>query len=241
MLISLSRSIIARASATLLIVGVSASAAAQTEVISSPTQSAQGQAPIASNVTIVYSDANGDGFINAGDTLATNYRFTDTDLDDEQGSAITWYVDGVSTGATGATYTIPPNVVGQTISYRLVAKTDPTKTDPYESREYDSTNATDNGGGTGEIVPTPPSTGLAVRIEFDGSDTRPMVGKTLTAALTCAAGTGAACGTNVSYVWERRLSASGTWQAVGTNTATHAITKDDQRHEFRVKATRITR
>jgi hypothetical protein len=225
----------------LLIVGVSASAAAQIEVISSPTQSAQGQAPIASNVTIVYSDLNGDGFINAGDTLATNYRFTDTDFDDEQDSVITWYVDGTPTGTTGVTYISPPDVVGRTISYRLIVKTDPTKTDPHESREYDSTNAADNGGGTGEIIPTPPSTDLAVRIAFDNGDPRPMVGKTLTASLTCAAGTGAACGTNVSYVWERRLGTSGNWQAVGTNMATHAITKDDQRHEFRVKATRITR
>jgi opacity protein-like surface antigen len=237
--ISLSRTLLARACVAVLIVGASASAAAQTEVISSATQSAQGRAPTASDVRIVVADTNGDGFTNEGDTLTATYAFADADNDAQHNSAITWHLNGIATAITGLTYIIPAGVVGQPISYRLIAKTDPNITDPHESREYDSTNVTDNGGNTGEIIPTPPSTGLAVRIDFDGSDARPMVGKTLTATLTCAAGTGAVCGTNVSYVWERRLG-SGNWTAVGTNTATHAITKDDQRYEFRVKATRIT-
>lgn len=237
--------LLSRACVAVLILGASASAAAQQNVTSAPTMSAQGQAPTASGLTIAFTDTNADTFKNEGDTLTANYTFADADGDAEHNSVITWYINGTSTGKTGQTYTIPAYQAGQTISYQVQVKTDATITDPAEGeRLFDSANSTDNGGGQGTIITSPPSTNLAVRIDLAGTDTRPMVGKTMTATLTCAAGTDDACGTDVNYRWKRQLSTGGTWMSIpgaAGGGKTYTVTKDDQLYIFQVQVTRNTR
>ncbi|VFS46920.1 hypothetical protein [Budvicia aquatica] len=89
---------------SMLITG-SASAA----VTSSPTLTVKGRAPVVAQSTIVSDNANGNGLLDAGDTLSVSTvgGFSDADGDAATPETYQWQADGVDiSGATSQTYGI---------------------------------------------------------------------------------------------------------------------------------------
>ncbi|VFS49173.1 ZirU family protein [Budvicia aquatica] len=159
-------------------------------VTSSPTTTVKGRAPVVTQSTIVSDNANGNGLIDAGDTLSisTSGTFSDADGDTAIPETYQWRADGADIlGATSSTYMITASDLGKLITVQVTPHTDPDITDPAVGLDVASNALTVIAGGT--------VTSVTVSGEVGGY---PQVDSALTATATCAGG---AC-TTVTYQWQ---------------------------------------
>jgi hypothetical protein len=213
------RSLVAGGMLSLLIAG-----SAWAVVTSAPTANVIGRAPVVTPSTIVSDDANGNGLIDAGDTLSISVpgTFSDADGDAALPETYQWRADGVDIpGATTNTYTITADDLGKTITVQVTPHTDPGITDPAVGLDVASNALTVIAGGT--------VTGVTVSGEVGGF---PQVDSALTATATCAGG---AC-TGLTYQWQIETGVgSNTYTNISGATAnTYTPVRTDQRLRIQV-------
>lgn len=193
-------------------------------VTSTPTANVVGRAPVITQSTIVSDDANGNGLIDAGDTLSISVpgTFSDADGDVAIPATYQWRADGVEiAGATTNTYTITADDLGKVITVEVTPHTDPDITDPAVGLEVASNALTVIAGGT--------VTAVTVSGEVGGF---PQVDSALTATATCAGG---AC-TGLTYQWQIETGVgSDTYTDISGATAnTYTPVRTDQRLRIQV-------
>jgi hypothetical protein len=219
--------------------------AQQTSVTSPETGTVTGRPPVVATATITGSPATA-GVWREGDTLTAEYSITDPDTDAPDMAAsdltIQWTADGANVGVAGSkTYTIQASDIGKRITYRLVPKTDPSITDPFEGVPTIAANVgTDgsggpgggdpNGGGGGEVDIAP--TNLLLSVAILGN---PVVADTLTATPTCVG----ACSGGINYQWQLETAVgSGVFAEIpGQTGGTYTPAAGDQRRKVKVVAT----
>ncbi|HCR3448524.1 TPA: hypothetical protein ON570_002113 [Citrobacter werkmanii] len=179
---------------------------------------------------ISYTDNNGNGVLDTGDTveISTPFTFTDSDGDTSIANTYSWKIDGTEVSTTD-TYTIVAADLGKHITLEATPHTDPAITDPSVGVAV-AAKADVTQGGTGTDLPIAAGDEV-IAVAVTGN---PVVGETLTATATCTT----ACGGKVDYQWQIE-DAVGSGQFVdiaGANNSTYQPTKDDQRKAIRVKA-----
>lgn len=243
--LSPTRNLLNRACLAALVIGFSASAAAQTSLESSPTLTAQGVAPTATGVYITHNDANSNGFADVGETLTVNHDFSDADGDTLIAPTIEW-LSGATPVGTGTTYQIQSTDVGNPIKVTYIARTDANITDPAASSLYDSSI---HHGGNGIGVITPGTNFSIAAVNITGmTGNRPLIGSLLTANAVCEDGAQAtvACG-QLSYQWYSQVNGTGAWTEIANATSqtytpvSDALTGGDQKDAIKVKVSRVTR
>lgn len=167
---------------------------------STPTATVTGHAPTLTAGDIKYTDNNGDGVLDAGDTVlvdtAHDFTFTDADGDTETARTYSWKVDGHEV-ATSDTYIIDAGDLGKTITLDVTPHTDASITDPADGV---AVTATHDGGQAGGLPIASGQDVVSVAITGGtGTSGAPIVGDTLTATPACAGGT---CGAGITYKWQ---------------------------------------
>ncbi|PHI32609.1 hypothetical protein CRN84_05595 [Budvicia aquatica] len=211
---------------SMLITG-SASAA----VTSSPTLTVKGRAPVVAQSTIVSDNANGNGLLDAGDTLSVSTvgGFSDADGDAATPETYQWQADGVDiSGATSQTYGIVVGDLGKTLTLLVTPNTDPAITDPSVGSPVASNGLTVIAGGT--------VTDVAITGDVGGY---PQVDSILTATATCAGGT---CN-GVTYQWEIETGlGSNTYSTIsGATSNTYTPVRTDQKLKVQVTVSNALR
>ncbi|MGA4622176.1 ZirU family protein [Citrobacter meridianamericanus] len=211
-------------------------------ITSTPTATVKGHVPSYSGAGVIFSDKNGNGVADIGDTItAAGSGFADPDLDDEAPATYVWYREGtVVSGVTGATYTLGLADLGKKITVEAVPTTDSAITDPFQGTAVAATTggAIDGGtGGDGTVTVTPATTPLSVVI-VDGGGTEvtgnPLVGDVLSAKTTCADGSVDCSG--LTYQWQIESAfGSGSYDNIsGATSKTYTVLKGDQKRKLQV-------
>jgi hypothetical protein len=231
--------------ATCVGLAMAGAASAQTTVTSPETGTVTGRQPVVATATITGTQAT-PGVWRAGDTLTAVYTITDPDNDvpDEAASDLTiqWLSDNAPVGAAGSkTYVLQASDVGKRITYRLVPKTDPSITDPFEgvltlasNVGADGSGGTGggdpNGGGGGGIDIAPANKLLSVAVSGNA-----VVSDVLTATPTCVS----ACAGDITYQWQLETAiGSGSFEDIADQTGnTYTPARTDQRRKVKVVAT----
>lgn len=166
-------------------------------ITSAPTDTVKGRAPVLASAQVNFTDADSNGLVNVGDTLlAIQNGFTDADGDLQSGSVYSWKANGAEVG-TGDTYTLTDSDAGKKITLTIVALTDSSITDPYESLPIAAVGGTADSGNTGGV--DVPVNGTVLAVTIDGLVAGfPQVGTPLTAVSTCQGGS---C-SNLTYQWQ---------------------------------------
>lgn len=219
-----------------VILAISGAALAAT---STPTDTVKGHIPAYADIGIQFHDADGNGLVNADDTISIDKgAFQDVDGDTEGTATYQWYRDGAAIpGETGDSYTLTAADIGHSIKVGVTAHTDPTNTDPADGNEQLSSRGGNiDGSGDGSVT-TDGNDVLSVAIT-GMTNGYPLVGEQLTAVATCT--TGATCTGTVNYQWKIESAiGSGVYVDIGGATSsTYTPVGTDQKRKIQVDATR---
>lgn len=203
---------------------------------SSPTVTVTGHAPTLTAGDITYTDNNGNGVLDTGDTMkvdpAHDFAFADADGDTETTRTYSWKADGTEVGQ-GTTYDIQAGDLGKVITLEVTPHTDATITDPADGLAVTATH----GGGQAGGLPVAGSDDVISVAITGGSGTAgaPVVNDTLTATPTCAGGT---CGANVTYKWqvEDAVGSGNYVDIAGATSSTWQVTTATQKRKIQVIA-----
>ncbi|EEF4509069.1 invasin family protein [Salmonella enterica] len=211
-------------------------------VTSAPTGTVKGHIPVYASAGVTFSDVNGNGVADIGDTItAAGAGFSDPDMDDEVPASFIWSRDGVVVpGVTGATYTLALADLGKKITVEVVPTTDSAITDPFEGMAVAATTggAIDGGtGGDGTVTVTPATTPLsAVIVDTGGTEVtgNPLVGDVVSAKTTCADGSIDCSG--LTYKWQIETTAgSNSFSDIpGATSKDYTVLKGDQKRKLQV-------
>lgn len=215
--------------------GMTADALAATAT-STATVAVTGHAPVLTAGDITFTDNNGNGALDIGDTVLIDaghdFAFTDADGDTETTRTYNWKADGVDTGETGATYTITAADLGKTITLEVTPHTDASITEPADGV---AVTATHDGGKTGGLPVAGGDDVVSVAISGGtGTNGAPIVNDTLTATPACASGN--ACPAGITYKWQvEDAVGSGTYTDIaGATNSTWTVTKTTQKRKIQV-------
>ncbi|MCU1719464.1 ZirU family protein [Pseudomonas sp. 5P_3.1_Bac2] len=212
--------------------GLAFTASSFAAVTSSPTATVMGHAPevITPAVISLKTDADGNGLINAGDTLKAEWNIatdvTDADGDDISASSYEWFADGVSVGDS-TELVITEAHRGKQITLKTTALTDPSITDPVMSEP--ALASIDPAIGPEISIP---GEGTALGVTINGMvDGSPKVGTALTAVVACEG----SCGT-LTYQWQIESAVgSGSFNNIaGATSQAYTPLKGDQKRQIQV-------
>lgn len=213
--------------------GMTADALAATAT-STATVAVTGHAPTLTAGDIMFTDANGNGALDVGDTLlidaAHDFNFTDADGDAEVTRTYSWKADGVEVG-TSATYVVQAGDLGKTITLDVMPHTDSTITDPSDGA---AVTATHDGGKAGGLPVAGSDDVVSVAITGGtGTNGAPIVNDTLTATPACAGGT---CPAGITYKWQvEDAVGSGVYTDItGATNSTWQVTTTTQKRKVQV-------
>jgi hypothetical protein len=212
--------------------GMAFTASSFAAVTSSPTATVMGHAPqvVTPAVISVKTDVDGNGLINAGDTLKVGWNtatdVSDADGDTVEGASYEWFADGDSIG-TGIELVISEAHRGKQITLKSIAHTDAGITDPAVS---EPTLASIDPAIGPEI--SIPGEGVALGVTINGLvGGSPKVGSVLSADAACEG----SCGT-LTYQWqiESAVGSASFVDIAGATSQTYTPLKDDQKRQIQV-------
>ncbi|MEY1580207.1 ZirU family protein [Providencia manganoxydans] len=209
-----------------------ASTTSPISITSTATAAVIGHAPVLKTAgTVTAKDENGDNVLGENDTLkASGFVFEDVD-----GDTVTisyeWN-DGtkVISGTTGDTLKLTKDLIGKTITVKAIAHTDPTITDPAESKPVEAKTYLDiKGTSVGNKGIETVSGSVVKSVTISGTA---LVNEKLTAAATCHV----ACDGSETYQWQiEKTAGSGTYSDIPSATKKEYTVKGtDQKKTIKV-------
>lgn len=200
-------------------------------ITSAPTDTVKGRAPTLANVQVNYDDVDQNGMLTVGDILKpTEGSFADLDGDTRTAFTYQWKADGSDIG-TGDQYEIQSSDAGKKITLSVVALTDASITDPYESLPVSAVGGSADPSNSGGI--DIPANGTVMAVTITGLiNGFPQVDSPLTADATCQGGS---C-SNLNYQWQIETAiGSGVFADIaGATQSTYNPVGGDQKRKIQV-------